>query len=129
MPQLRDVTDEILAELKRIRQALSNERDPSTDESNAPQSPVFSTGASPLTPTTEWQEITFGFIASEVAVRHTDNVVIAYEKPQDRPGVQISLRGNGAFTLGGQPPLRTGNVWVRKADDATADPEVTVVAY
>lgn len=129
--RIRDLVDE----LRGLRQQLGPEKEEIASREKGQtrsqtERPVYTSGPTPITlADTEWQEMGLPFAASEVAVTHTDDTLLAFEDPHNKPTAQIPLSGAGSFTIGGQPPLGTANVWVRKADTATTNPEVVVVVY
>lgn len=94
----------------------------------------FSTGPNGITLDDEWREFKFGFVANSVAVRAEDPdnpqpLVISFEKPWDEPRHHIHLdAAELPFSMGGERPLGTGKMWAKKADDATNDALVELVA-
>lgn len=90
----------------------------------------YSTGTDPDVLTGGiWESYSFGFVAREVMVDHSDSVEITFEPPDEAENALIPSAGDATFTFGGTPPLNAPTVWVRRAPTATTDPQVTIIAY
>lgn len=134
--KFRDINDEILAELKKLRQELgsSDPEDTETADVSTPEpestGTYYSTGSSLIELTDgDWYDFPLGFMAREVRIQHSDAIDVAFRSPYESSSSVIPLDGSGEFTMGGSPPLKTAFVWVRKADNATANPQITITAY
>jgi hypothetical protein len=137
VPFLRDAGDEALAELKAIRKALAskeNDEDGARPALDQPRSgntaTYFSTGPEPVeVASDDWQRVDFGRVLSEVTIRHTDDIDVAFRNPQNTESAAIPLDDVGEFSMGGRPPLNSAYVWVRQQSSAATTPTVVIVGY
>lgn len=77
-----------------------------------------------------WEDLGFGFIAATINIRVTRAPVeVAFGNPnQNSQGLTVRP-DESPFTIGGDPPIGTAFVWLRKADTADEDPQVEILAY
>lgn len=155
--KLTDNDDEMLALLQQIARNTGgldapdqnitiNEGDVSTttttnidatdpnDEGNQPRN-WFSTGPDPVAlPTSDdtFTRVDFGFRARSIMVRFDGPVELAPLNPnrsQPATGLPAPSGDWGTFEIGGNPPINTGFLWIRAADDASEDVLVYLEAY
>lgn len=141
MLRIRDAIDEWQRDGSTTQQPRRRDRQSSDDEEERDRVQVneptdentaryFSTGATPVAvDVTDYERLPFGFMASEVSIRHSDDIVVAFRNPHQFPSAAITSRGEATFTFGGDPPLETAFMWVKKADSASSDPTIEVLAY
>jgi hypothetical protein len=89
----------------------------------------FSTGPNPVTVDNEWCKFEFGFTATSVSIRSDDAVRVSFDRPYGMPNRHIHLGADELpFSLGGETPVGSDVVWMRRADDASTDPGVEIIA-
>lgn len=94
----------------------------------------YSTGPNGIDLDERWTKFSFGFVANSVAIRAADPdnvepIVVSFEKPFDEPRHHIHLdEAELPFSMGGERPLGTGRMWAKRADEATGDAAVEIVA-
>lgn len=102
---------------------IANVDEPTNDQN------TYSTGGGPISITENWRDFKLPFEAGTVSIRGEADIDVAFEKPYDRPDRHISVSSEELpFTSGGDSPLNTDVVWVRRAGSATQDPSVQIVA-
>ena len=123
----RDVTNEIT---KNVTNEITRNVDvhsPNDENTGI----YFSSGSTPivLSDTTEWKRFDFGFLATAVNIRSTDEIEITYQRPDGGLGDIIHLSNKALpFSDGGQAGVGSAFLWVRKAESASSNPEVQVIA-
>jgi hypothetical protein len=123
----RDVTNEIT---KNVTNDITRNVDVHTpnDENTGI---YFSSGSTPivLSDTTEWKRFDFGVLATAVNIRSTDEIEITYQRPDGGLRDIIHLSNKALpFSDGGQAGVGSAFLWVRKAESASSNPEVQVIA-
>lgn len=91
----------------------------------------FSTGPNPVAvEDTQFDYIGFGLMAEVVNIRFTDDIDIAFADPEQRRSNIITLKANESpFTIGTDFGINSAFMWVRKAESATNDPTMNVIAF
>lgn len=82
------------------------------------------------TPTPEWHEVDFGFRANMVAIRSDGGLVVSFERPFERQQAHMELEADEfPFSMGGgDNPVGSDSVWVKKHPDETADFDIKITA-
>jgi len=143
MGLIQDNQDEILRLLKQIESntaasggntIINNQRTDTPNDDNTPT--YFTTGSDRLRVerTESWARIDLEIVASTINIRTTDDIEVAFANPNKRaPAITVRNNENineSPFTIGtGGASINTAFVWVRKADTATENPEIEIIAY
>jgi hypothetical protein len=89
----------------------------------------YSTGEGGVTvDETEWDAIDFGFAASEVNIRHDDDVDVALSNPTEYDDAIVPLFGDSSVTIGGYEGLGATRLHYRQGSGATGAPTIHVLA-
>jgi len=123
----RDVTNEITKNVTNDITRNVDVHSPNDENTGI----YFSSGSTPivLSDTTEWKRFDFGFLATAVNIRSTDEIEITYQRPDGGLGDIIRLSNKALpFSDGGQAGVGSAFLWVRKAESASSNPEVQVIA-
>lgn len=155
---MRDVLDQIRTEIRGLRNDLrqkqtsggdeqikvdvdqpqpqpqDNELDVGVSEPNETNTAdYFSTGqGGVILDSPEFNRIEFGQMARVVNLRFDDDIVVAFRNPYQGSGGIIPLSSSESpFTIGdgGEDGIGTAFLWARKADSATSNPTLNVIAY
>lgn len=126
MVKMRDNIDILVRRLGRLIEVLE-------DKELAEDDPAvyFSTGPSrvAVTNTSEFEDIQFGFRASTVNIRTTDDIVVSFGNRLNE-GSHITIRGDESpFTIGGDASIDANTLWVKQAPSAGGTPGIEVVAF
>ena len=104
---------------------------PGTEPDSAVHVPAryFSTGVSgePVD-STEWDSVDFGLTATEVNVRHTDDVDVSLVDPEEYPDKVVPLFEASSVTIGGYEGLGATRLYYRQGTGASGPPTIYVLA-
>lgn len=97
---------------------------------------VFTSGPDPdLAPAagggySDYDSLYFGFTAAAINLRVYDaDLYIAFENPDTQSDLIRVRPGDSPFTIGGEPPIKARQLWVKTADDASAQASYELLAY
>jgi hypothetical protein len=89
----------------------------------------FSTGPDPVDVSSTWREFRLGFSATTVSIRSDQPILVSFDEPHGRPDQHIHVTTSELpFSIGGEAPVNMDTVWVKRADGATADAGVQIIA-
>lgn len=129
LPQIADNKDQMVELLAQIaaNTAESGRRQLDPDD---PTPQYYSSGPSPiLVETDSWEEIEFGIRAKSVNIRTSNDLLVAFQRPHDRPGNQILIEEyDSPFTVGGDAGIDSRNIWLKTPDHIADPPEVRIIA-
>lgn len=129
LPQIGDNDDRMLALLEQIAVNTADRSNEQLDESD-PTPDYYSSGPSPILVDEEsWEEVPFGLRAKSVNIRTSNDLLVAFQKPNNRPGNQVLISEyDSPFTVGGDAGIDSRNIWLKKPEHIAEAPEVRIIA-